>query len=159
MRPKDPFSQFRDFINLMENRVNHLAAVYGSVEKLAEADADELSGVDDIGPVVANDIRSYFEKNADFVRELLARVTYAVPVRKEGVMSGQKVVLTGTLQSLTRSKASELIEAAGGAVQSSVTGATTLVVAGENAGSKLAKARAAGVRIIGESEFLELLNA
>lgn len=136
-----------------------LAAVYGSVEKLAEADADELSGVDDIGPVVANDIRSYFEKNADFVRELLARVTYAVPVRKEGVMSGQKVVLTGTLQSLTRSKASELIEAAGGVVQSSVTGATTLVVAGENAGSKLAKARAAGVRIIGESEFLELLNA
>lgn len=68
------------------------------------------------------------------------------------------MVLTGTLASMPRAKASELIENEGGTVQSSVTKATDLVIAGENAGSKLDKARKAGIEIMDESAFLSLIN-
>ena len=79
--------------------------------------------------------------------------------RSGGVFQGKKVVLTGTLTSLKRSQAAELIRRNGGEAQSSVTQTTDIVVAGENAGSKLDKARSLGIKILDENEFLQLLNS
>ena len=124
------------------------------------ASKEELSAIDDIGDIVASDIFGYFSEKRDFINKLLSKGIKIVSTKKsEGIFSGEYVVLTGTLSSMTRGKASEIIEAQGGKVQSSVTKETTLVVAGENAGSKLAKAQATGKKIINESEFLSLINA
>ena len=138
-----------------------LAAVYGSVDKLACAETEELSQIDDIGDIVARDIRGYFEERGEFVRKLLSKGIEFISdtTVTDGVFSGQSVVLTGTLSAMSRSKAAAEITSRGGKVLSSVTKETTLVVAGESAGSKLDKARATGIRIMNESEFLELLNA
>ena len=78
--------------------------------------------------------------------------------KTEGVFSGQSVVLTGTLSGYKRSEAQKLIEARGGVCQSSVTAKTTLVIAGEDAGSKLEKAKKLGVKVIDETEFRGLLE-
>ena len=138
-----------------------LAKIYGNVEKLSQATADELSSVDDIGECIAEDITGFFRENPDLDRKLRERgvIPEADKINEGGILSGQSVVLTGKLVSMTRSKAAELIERAGGRVQSAVTKETTLVVAGEDAGSKLKKAQDGGIRIIGESEFLSLVNA
>ena len=77
----------------------------------------------------------------------------------EGVFVGQKIVLTGTLAEFTRSQASKIIEDNGGEVLSSVSKATTIVLAGESAGSKLDKAKKLGIKIINEDEFKRLINA
>ena len=77
---------------------------------------------------------------------------------RQGAFAGEKVVLTGALSSMTRGKAAERIEAEGGEVQSSVTKATTLVVFGEEAGSKLDKARKLGIPLADEAEFLRRLG-
>lgn len=137
-----------------------LSVKYGSVDKLAAASADELAAVDDIGEHIAADITGFFAENRELDGELRRRgVTPLADVVTEGPLGGESVVLTGKLASMPRSKAAEAIQALGGKVQSSVTKETTLVVAGEDAGSKLDKAKAAGIRIIGESEFLSLINA
>ena len=78
--------------------------------------------------------------------------------KKEGIFSGEAVVLTGTLSSFKRSEAQKLIEERGGVCQSSVTAKTTLVLAGEEAGSKLEKAKKLGIRIIDEATFKEMLE-
>ena len=77
--------------------------------------------------------------------------------KKEGVFSGESVVLTGTLSSFKRSEAQKLIEERGGVCQSSVTAKTTLVLAGEEAGSKLEKAKKLGIKIIDEETFKQML--
>ena len=137
-----------------------LSVKYGSVDKLAAASADELAAVDDIGEHIAADITGFFAENSELDGELRRRgVTPLADVVTEGPLGGESVVLTGKLASMPRSKAAEAIQALGGKVQSSVTKETTLVVAGEDAGSKLDKAKAAGIRVIGESEFLSLINA
>lgn len=137
-----------------------LSVKYGSVDKLAAASADELAAVDDIGEHIAADITGFFAENRELDGELRRRgVTPLADVVTEGPLGGESVVLTGKLASMPRSKAAEAIQSLGGKVQSSVTKETTLVVAGEDAGSKLDKAKAAGIRIIGESEFLSLINA
>ena len=137
-----------------------LSVKYGSVDKLAAASADELAAVDDIGEHIAADITGFFAENRELDGELRRRgVTPLADVVTEGPLGGESVVLTGKLASMPRSKAAEAIQALGGKLQSSVTKETTLVVAGEDAGSKLDKAKAAGIRVIGESEFLSLINA
>lgn len=147
--------------NVGKKLAHDLAGIYGSVDKLSQATAEELSSVDDIGSCIAEDITEFFRKNPDLDRKLRERgvTPEADKVNDSGILSGQSVVLTGKLVSMTRSKAAELIEKAGGRVQSAVTKETTLVIAGEDAGSKLKKAQNSGVRIIGESEFLSLVNA
>ena len=137
-------------------------AAFGSVEAVSKLTFGELTALENVGEITANSILAYFSDpvNAEELKRLAeagvepytkARVT-------EGVFAGESVVLTGTLSAMSRPEAQAKIEALGGVCQSAVTGKTTLVIAGEKAGSKLDKAKKAGIRIIGEEEFLAMLG-
>jgi DNA ligase (NAD+) len=140
-----------------------LAARFKNMENLAKVSFDDLIGLDNVGEITAKNIVAYFSDESNLA-ELTALAAQGIdPVWEEqeirsGVFAGESVVLTGTLQKYKRSEAQKLIEAQGGVCQSSVTKATTLVVAGEEAGSKLEKAQKLGVRIIGEAELIEMLE-
>ena len=128
---------------------------------IANAPVEELSALDDVGEVMSKSIFDYFrsEKNKNEIEKLLcAGVKIAEQTEiKSGSFSGEKVVLTGSLTSYTRSEAGKLVEERGGEIQSSVTKTTTLVIAGEAAGSKLDKAKKLGVTVIDEEEFKKRL--
>ena len=117
--------------------------------------------MENIGEKTAADIVAYFaeaENRAEIDRLLAAGVhPFVKEMQTVGIFSGENVVLTGTLSHYKRGDAQKLIEEAGGVCQSSVTQKTTLVIAGESAGSKLDKAKALGIRIIGEEEFEAML--
>ncbi len=138
-----------------------LAARFGSMENLQNATVDELIAMENIGEITANAILAYFadEENKAELAALAAagvKPTWSTE-KKEGVFSGQSVVLTGTLSGYKRSEAQKLIEERGGVCQSAVTAKTTLVLAGEEAGSKLQKAQKLGIKIITEEEFNQML--
>ncbi len=136
-------------------------AAFGSVEAVAALTYEELVAIEDVGEVTARSVLAYFasEDNREEIERLLAAgVSPFVKARAAGVFSGESVVLTGSLSSMTRSEAQKKIEEAGGVCQSAVTSATTLVIAGEKAGSKLDKAKKLGVKILSEDEFLALLS-
>ncbi len=138
-------------------------SAFGSVEKVASLTMEQLLAVEDVGEITANNILNYFadEENIAELNKLkeIGVEPYTEERNKEGIFAGEKVVLTGTLAAFSRTEAQKKIEALGGECQSAVTGQTTLVVAGEKAGSKLDKAKKLGVRVIGEEEFLSLLSA
>lgn len=128
---------------------------------IANASVEELSALDDVGEVMSKSIFDYFrsEKNKNEIEKLLAagvKIAEQTEI-KSGSFSGEKVVLTGSLTSYTRSEAGKLVEERGGEIQSSVTKTTTLVIAGEAAGSKLDKAKKLGVTVIDEEEFKKRL--
>lgn len=135
---------------------------FKSVEALSEATAEELVEMEDIGEKTAANIVNWFadeENRAELARLSEAGVKpFMKQVAAGGVFAGQNVVLTGTLSRFKRSEAQKLIEEQGGINQSAVTSKTTLVIAGESAGSKLDKAKDLGIRIIGEEEFLKILG-
>ena len=130
----------------------------GSVQALSECTFEELLSFENVGEITANAILAYFadeENRAELERLKAAGVEpFVRKAAQGGAFSGEKVVLTGSLSSLSRTEAQKLVEDAGGVCQSAVTSATTLVVAGEKAGSKLDKAKKAGIPVIGEEEFL-----
>lgn len=141
-----------------------LAKTFKSVENLKNAPKESLLELENIGEITAEAIVSWFkdEKNAAELEALLAAgVTPEIAENKnnQGIFAGQLVVLTGTLQNFKRSEAQKLIEERGGECQSSVTSKTTLVIAGEAAGSKLEKAQKLGVEIIDEAKFAEMIKA
>ena len=137
-------------------------AAYGSVEAVEGLSFEELVAMENIGEITANAILRYFadeENRAELARLKAAGVAPAVEAKPtEGAFAGEYVVLTGSLASMSRPEAQKKIEALGGTAQSSVTAKTTLVVAGESAGSKLKKAQEKGIRIINEAEFLAMLD-
>ena len=139
-----------------------LAAAFGTFENLKNAGAEELIELENIGGITANNVVSYF-KNEDNLREIEQLFSLGVQLKKaeekneNGLFFGEKAVLTGSMQSYTRGEAQKIIEAEGGECQSGVSSKTTLVIAGEEAGSKLAKAQKLGIRIIDEREFLRIL--
>jgi DNA ligase (NAD+) len=142
-----------------------LAARFGSLEALAEARRDELLGIGGIGETMADAIIAHFNepRNRDLVSQLLnLGVAPTSPVRPAGAgataLAGKTFVLTGTLPSMAREEATARIEAAGGRVSGSVSRKTSYVLAGDEAGSKLEKARSLGVPIITEEEFLQMLG-
>ena len=139
-----------------------LAAAYQSVQNLSSATVDGLIELENIGEITARDIVAWFadEDNKTELNELLKYVTpeYTQRAVREGIFAGQTVVLTGTLSAYTRSQAQKIIEDEGGECGSSVTKKTTLVIAGEEAGSKLAKAQKLGIKIIDENEFVSMLG-
>ena len=139
-----------------------LAARFKTMRNLCAATYDDLIALENVGEITANAILEYFN-DEDNLAELNALEEVGVAPtwsdeKKEGIFSGESVVLTGTLSSFKRSEAQKLIEERGGVCQSSVTAKTTLVLAGEEAGSKLDKAKKLNIRIIDETEFKKLLE-
>lgn len=140
-----------------------LAEHFREVPKLLAADVETLQAVRDVGPEVAKSIFEFFalEENRRMVQALLdAGVTPAPPeASAASPFSGKTVVLTGTLAKMSRDQAKEEIERRGGKVSGSVSKKTDFVVAGEEAGSKLTKAKDLGVRVLDEEAFTQLLVA
>jgi len=139
-----------------------LANHFGSLAALMKASQEQLEEIHEIGPEVALSVAGYFHSVAGQkeVQKLLSVVDPILP-RKDsgaGALVGKTFVLTGTFPSLSRSDATKLIEAQGGKVSSSVSKNTDYVVAGEDAGSKLAKAQSLGVLVIDESALKKLLQ-
>ena len=134
-----------------------LAAMFGSVDNLQKATMEQLTSIDGIGDVVAEGIVQYFKEsqNLEIIRQLKeAGINPQMHLQeKKGPFLGKKVVLTGSLSHYTRSEASKIIESLGGEVSSTVSKTVNLVVAGENAGSKLQKAQSLGIEIIDEQQF------
>ena len=147
--------------NVGKKAANQLADEFGTLDAVMAATEDSLVAMDDFGEITAKDVVAFWadEKNVEDVRFLLEKgVTIREKEKKEGVFSGKKVVLTGSLKGYPRSKAKELIEERGGEVADGVSKTVNLVIAGEEAGSKLEKARKLGIEIIGEEEFEKLLS-
>lgn len=139
-----------------------LAAHFGSIEALMDASEEDLMAVEGVGPVVARGIRDYFANpaNRDLIRRLReagVRMEHTAP-RDEADprFAGKTFVFTGTLASMTRERAQALVLARGGKAASSVSRKTDYVVAGADAGSKLAKARDLGITVLTEAEFLAM---
>jgi DNA ligase (NAD+) len=146
-----------------ERTAQFLAEAFGDLDVIAGASEDELQKAGEVGPKVAQSIRRFFDeqRNRDLVerlREAGLPFTYQAPRRAGGPLAGQTFVLTGTLPSLSREDAKSRIESAGGKVAGSVSRKTNYVVAGEEAGSKLDKARSLGVQVIDEVALLQLLE-
>jgi DNA ligase (NAD+) len=150
-----------------ETTAKDLARHFGSMHRLMAATEEQLVQVNDVGPVVALSIRTFFEQphNVEVVEQLRAAGVHWP--EHEGVevdtspkpLAGKTLVLTGTLPVLSRDEAKALIEAAGGKVSGSVSKKTHWVVAGVEAGSKLDKARELGVPVLDEAGLRELLHA
>jgi DNA ligase (NAD+) len=146
-----------------ERTAQFLAEHFGSMDALMTANGDQLQAVAEIGPRVSQSIREFFAepKNVALVEKLRqAGLTFKGAKKQRGTtLAGKTFVLTGTLEHFTRDEAKKLIEDAGGKVSGSISKKTDYVVAGEEAGSKLDKARALGVAVIGEKEMEELVKA
>lgn len=145
-----------------ERTAQLLAEAFGSMDALMAATPEELERVQEVGPRVAAAVHEFFaeERNRKLIERLRAAgLTFtAEKRRKSAKLEGLTFVLTGTLPTLTREEAKERIEASGGRVSGSVSKKTSYVVAGEEAGSKLDKARELKVPVIGEKELLEMLG-
>lgn len=140
-----------------------LAEHFGSLDAIIKASADELQAVEQIGPKVAESVYEFFrdDKNIAMINELLNAGVKPQPPKKtkdKGKLAGKIFVLTGTLPNLKRSEAEKMIKDNGGKTSSSVSKNTDYVLAGDEAGSKLDKAKKLGVKIINEKEFLTLIN-
>ena len=137
-----------------------LCEKFSTMDALISATRDELTVINDVGPITATYITEYFqtEKNIELINRFKAlglNMTYTGNI-KDTRFEGMTFVLTGTLPTFSRSDASALIESYGGKVSGSVSKKTTYVLAGEDAGSKLTKAQSLGVPIIDEAEFLKM---
>ena len=139
-----------------------LAARFKNMENLKNATAEELISLENVGDITANAIVAYFADETNLAELSALENAGVAPTwseeKKEGIFSGESVVLTGTLSSFKRSEAQKIIENMGGVCQSSVTAKTTLVLAGEEAGSKLDKAKKLGIKIIDEATFKQMIE-
>lgn len=147
--------------NIGKKSAGQLEEAFRTLEGVMNAGKEDLVALDDFGEIMADGVLSYFadEHNREEINALLlAGITFREKELKQGVFSSMRVVLTGSLSSMKRSKAKEEIEARGGSVADSVSKTVDLVVAGEEAGSKLDKAKKLGIKIIGEEEFLSMLR-
>ncbi len=145
-----------------ERTAKLLANHYGAIEPLFDATSEQLEEIHEIGPEVAGSIREWFSDSHHRreLQDLLKFVTPQPPKRGsgQGVLAGKTLVLTGTFPTLSRTDATRLIEEQGGKVSGSVSKKTHYLVAGEDAGSKLTKARELGVPILDEEGLRRLLG-
>ena len=138
-----------------------LAREFGSLENLMNADFDTLNNIKDIGPNISNSVISYMINNKELILELQSLGINPIMekvVEDNLLYQGKAIVLTGKLESLTREEATQIIENLGGSVTSSVSKKTYMVVCGSDAGSKLTKAQALGIKVINEQQFLDEVN-
>lgn len=152
--------------NVGEATAKYLALHFGNLDKLMRANEDSLQQVPDIGPVVAQSIVRFFSEPHN--REVIERLRVGGVKWQEGknlqlavasAINGKIFVLTGTLPHLTREEANQKIEALGGKVTGSVSAKTDYVIAGDDPGSKLAKAQRLEVKILDEAGLLKLLGS
>lgn len=145
----------------------NLAEHFGTLDALQQADTEALKAVPDVGEVVAKHVVNFFREqhNREVITDLTGDVGISWPdvvavdaSALDNPFAGKVVVLTGSLQILTRDEAKDRLTALGAKVTGSVSKKTDLVVAGEAAGSKLAKAEELGIKVINEDEFIALLN-
>ena len=147
-----------------EATAKDLARHFGTLDAIMDASVEQLLQVPDVGPVVAQSLHTFFQQphNREVVEQLRAcGVTWpegAPAERAPQVLAGKTVVLTGTLPTLSRDAAKDMLEAAGAKVAGSVSKKTSYVVAGEDAGSKLARAQELGVPVLDEAGMLALLQ-
>ncbi len=147
--------------NIGRKAASQLADAFYTLDGVIAAKSDAIASLDDFGAVTAQCVLDYFadSKHVSDINDLLAQgICFEEKQVRTGVFSGERVVLTGSLTSLKRSKAKSAIEDNGGSVSDSVSKSVTLVIAGEDAGSKLDKAKKLGIRVIDESEFLRMLG-
>ena len=139
-----------------------LSDEFGALDKLMAATAEQLTAIDQIGPVMAESVYEYLhdQDNIKIINKMLdAGVIPAPPKQKaSNVLEGMTIVVTGTLKNHTRQQIEQMIKDHGGKTSSSVSKKTALLVAGENAGSKLEKAKKLGIETISESEFLKRIK-
>jgi DNA ligase (NAD+) len=139
-----------------------LAEHFGSLNNLMEASDEELAEIDQIGPTMAKSIYGYFHdpENRSVIEKLLAAgVKPEQPkARRSEKLAGKTIVVTGTLENFSRQQAEQAIRQAGGKSSGSVSKKTDFVLAGENPGSKLNKAKKLGVEVIDEKQFLEMIK-
>lgn len=140
-----------------------LAKQYDNIDNLSKATVENLSEVEEIGPIVANSIKEFFEQQQ--TKDLISRLKQAgVNIERQkdenedDRFAGKTFVLTGSLEKYSREEASNIIEKFGGKTSSSVSKKTSYVLAGEDAGSKLTKAQSLGVTIITEEEFIKMIQ-
>ena len=158
---------WRVLVSLSIRHVGPVAArslvnAFGSIEKIFAASEEELASVDGVGAVVAKTIKEWID--VDWHKEIIqawkkagVNFTQEIASSDSGAFQGLSIVVTGTLEQLTRDQAEEAIISRGGKAASSVSKNTAFVVAGANAGSKLAKAESLGVEVIDEAEFAKRL--
>ena len=147
--------------NIGKKSAGQLEEEFRTLDAVMNASKEDFAALDDFGDIMAEGVKAYFddEHNRREIELLLkAGVTFIQKQVAEGVFSGKKVVLTGSLVSMKRGKAKEEIEKRGGSVAESVSKAVNLVIVGEDAGSKLAKAEKLGIPTISEGEFLKMLE-
>ena len=147
--------------NIGKKSAGQLEEEFRTLDAVMNASKEDFAALDDFGDIMAEGVKAYFddEHNRREIELLLkAGVTFIQKQVAEGVFSGKKVVLTGALVSMKRGKAKEEIEKRGGSVAESVSKAVNLVIVGEDAGSKLAKAEKLGIPTISEGEFLKMLE-
>jgi len=144
--------------NVGRKTARDLAQAFGTLEKLKKATAEELTAIPDIGEIVAGSITEYFSfpENLKLIERMLEAGVRPKEMAHagEGVFSGMSIVVTGTLPTMSRKQAEDLIRSRGGNAAGSVSKKTAFVVVGEDAGSKLAKAQSLGIETISEDELI-----
>ncbi len=160
--PLDKFIFALGIRHVGERTAKLLAGHFGSMESLMKADVTELTLLNEIGPEIAQSIVEFFaeDKNRK-VMEKFRRAGISPQTKassSNALLQGKSFVFTGTMESMGRNEAKTLVENLGGSIHSNVTSKTSYVVAGSEPGSKLHKARAQGVSVISEEEFLKLVN-
>ena len=161
---KIPFSRFIYALginNVGEQTAIELARKFKNLENLKKASLEELSQIQDIGPIVARSIYEYFrsEYNLKFINKLLKNGVEIIPEKEnKGPLQGEVFVFTGSLDSITREEAHEKVRALGGEAVDSVTKEVTMVVVGHKPGSKYNQAKRLRKKIINEKEFLKMIK-
>ncbi len=147
--------------NIGKKASKQLAEKFGSMENIQNASLEDLTSIEDFGEIMAKSVIYYFA-NQEHVKAIEELYSLGVKIKEEekrsGAMTGYVVVLTGSLPTLKRSQAKQLIEEHGGKTADSVSKAVNLVVAGEDAGSKLDKATKLGIKIIDEAQLLSMID-
>ncbi|WP_298859703.1 NAD-dependent DNA ligase LigA, partial [uncultured Gimesia sp.] len=138
---------------------------FGTMDEIANQSVEDLAAVDEIGPVIAESVYTFFHSDygLQLIRELkTSGLNMGSPVKQTkttaGIFDGKTLVVTGTLSSLTRDEAKELIQEHGGKASGSVSAKTDYLLAGEKAGSKLTKAQELNVPVLSEAEFIKMVN-
>jgi DNA ligase (NAD+) len=165
LKKKIPFSKFLFALGILhvgEETARDLAMNFGTLNKLAKAEIEEINEIENVGPAVSRSVYDYFRNNSNllFIEKLLKNgvVIEKVEKKEKGKLDGLTFVLTGTLSQMSRELAKEKIISLSGKVSGSVSKNTSYVVTGALAGSKLTKAQKLGIKILDEKEFLDMLK-